>query len=289
MPLRHNLLAVLIVAIWALNIVAAKYIVSDLPPIFATGLRFLGLGLLLLPFYRPPLKRLKALLCYAGTMGLGHFGILFIALMKADAGAAGILLQLGVPFSVLIARFVFGESFGLIRSLAMALSFSGVVFIIGAPETRSALHIFLLCISACSWGGSNILVKRLSDLHPLQISAGLGLFSGPMLITMSYFMENGQVAAAANAGWITWAALSFIILAGSLFAHSMWFWLLARNPVSTVVPYSLLNPVFSVSLAVLLLGEEVSMMKIIGGFLTVVGVAIIQQRGFKKQEEKEAA
>jgi O-acetylserine/cysteine efflux transporter len=75
-----------------------------------------------------------------------------------------------------------------------------------------------------------------------------------------------------------WAALAFTALAASLVAHTGYFYLVQRYPVTSVAPVTALSPVFSVLLSVLLLGQVLSGRLIIGGVITLAGVVIITLR-----------
>lgn len=116
-----DLLQVLaVVLIWGLNFVAIKTAVTEIPPLALTVLRFLLVGIILTPFFRPEKTQFKQLLLLSGTMGVGHFGLLFMGLRGADAATAALLIQLGVPFSSIMAAFFFGDRLGWIRAAVWA-------------------------------------------------------------------------------------------------------------------------------------------------------------------------
>lgn len=50
--LRHFLLVLMVVTIWAFNNVAIKWGLLDLPPLFMTFMRFVVVALVLIPFTR---------------------------------------------------------------------------------------------------------------------------------------------------------------------------------------------------------------------------------------------
>ena len=76
-----------------------------------------------------------------------------------------------------------------------------------------------------------------------------------------------------------WAALIYTVVGASLVAHTLWYVLLRRHPLSQVAPITLLAPAVAFSVGALYLNETITALKVIGGVLTVMGVAIIEIRG----------
>ena len=277
-----DLLQVLVVVlIWGLNFVAIKIAVMEIPPLTMTVIRFLIVGALLTPFFRPEKSQLKLLLLLSLTMGVGHFGLLFLGLRGADAATAALLIQLGVPFSSILAAVFFADRLGWRRAAGMGLAFFGAGVLAGEPAGGTPVAIIALLVSALCWAGSNILIKRIPQLHPLTIVGWLSLLAVPPLTAMSLLFETDQLLAIRTADWTAWTALAYIVLASSVVAYYLWYRLIARLQVNQVVPFTLLAPVIGVAAGVLILGEAFTLYKAIGGLLTLAGVAVIQFRQIK--------
>ena len=125
--------ALLVVFLWGLNFVAGKLALAELPPFALTTIRFSVAGLLLAPLFRARLEQIPRLAILAATLGVGHFALLFVGLRDADAGSAAVTIQLGVPFSVLLAWAWFGDRPDRRCVIGMALAFAGVALLAGAP------------------------------------------------------------------------------------------------------------------------------------------------------------
>ncbi|HXK56316.1 MAG TPA: EamA family transporter [Gammaproteobacteria bacterium] len=282
-----DLLQVLaVVLIWGLNFVAIKTAVTEIPPLALTVLRFLLVGIILTPFFRPEKTQFKQLLLLSGTMGVGHFGLLFMGLRGADAATAALLIQLGVPFSSILAAFFFGDRLGWIRAAGMGMAFAGAGLLAGEPEGGTPVAIAALLVSAMCWAGSNILIKRIPQVHPLTLIGWLSLLAVPPLILMSLLVETDQLIAIRSADWKTWTALVYIVLASSIVACYLWYRLIGRLQVNQVVPFTLLAPVIGVAAGVWILGEDFTQYKAVGGGLTVAGVAVIQFRQMRVTQSK---
>jgi drug/metabolite transporter (DMT)-like permease len=65
------------------------------------------------------------------------------------------------------------------------------------------------------------------------------------------------------------------VLLASVVAHTAYFAMIRRYPVTSVAPITVLTPLFSVLFSVLLLGDVLDMRMILGGLLTLSGVTVI--------------
>jgi O-acetylserine/cysteine efflux transporter len=64
----------------------------------------------------------------------------------------------------------------------------------------------------------------------------------------------------------------------SLVAHSTWYYLIGRYPVTGLAPITLLTPLFGIIFGVTLLGDLLTPRMIVGGAITLVGVYIVVRR-----------
>ncbi|WP_404379356.1 DMT family transporter [Caenispirillum salinarum] len=278
MPARDILLALLVQAIWGLNIVVAKAGVEALPPLFFTTLRFALVAALVLPFFRIPWHAMKGLALLSFTFGTLHFGLLFTGLSGMGAAAAAIVIQLGPPFAVLLGVLMFKEKLGPKRIVGTVLAFSGVVLLAGEPTVPSLVPLVLMVFAAFGWALSNVVVKRLPEVNPVLMTGWLSAMAVPQVGLLSLLLEDGQIPALISADWRGWGAIVYTAAGASIVAHSLWYGLVRRHEMGQVAPFGLLAPVIGIVAAVLLLGEPLTWQKLAGGTITMVGVAIIQLR-----------
>jgi len=266
-----------VVWIWAFNFIAAKVGVGQFPPLLFLALRFALVALLLAPFLRPLAGRWRRMLVLSVVLGGCHFGLLFVGLSGVGAGPAAIAIQLGVPFSALLAWIIYRERLGAWQLAGMAVAFAGIWLLAGAPAVAPSLAPFLMVVAAAlAWSGANILIKELGAISPFVLNAWFGLLAAPQLLVLSLIVEEGQTQALATADWRGWAALAYTVIGASIVAYGLWYHLIARHEVNRVVPMTLLAPVFAIGLAHLILGEPLTMPVLTGGAVTLAGVAMIQ-------------
>lgn len=281
----HVLFALIVITVWGLNFIAVKVAVTQIPPLFTTGLRFALVAALIVPFLKVPREQLKALAILSLTLGVCHFGVLFIGFRGVDVAVAAVALQLGVPFSAILAWVMMGDKFGWRRAVGMAIAFGGVAVIAGEPEGTSKISSLVLVIAAAfAWAFANIQIKRLGEINVFALNGWMALFATPQVLILSLVFETGQIEAARAAGWDAWAGFAFMAFGSTLFAYGLWYHLLKIYDVGRIVPFNLLTPVIGVVAGILVLGETASVEKLIGGAMTIAGVAVIQLRWTRPAE-----
>lgn len=286
MPLKDLALGLGVVVIWALNIIVIKLGVAELPPLLLTTLRFALVAALLVPFHPVSPHQFPFLVLLSLTFGTLHFAMLFIGLGQAEAGTGAILVQMGTPFATLLAVVFLKERLGPRRLIGLLLAFAGVVVLAGGPTLPAPLPTALLLLSALGWAVSQLLIKQGPKVPPMALAGWVALFAIPQVALGSWWFEQDQWAALAEAGWHGWGAVFYTAVMSSIVAYGIWYGLLRRHPVNRVVPMVLLVPVLAVGLGILMLGDGLGPHKLIGGGLVVAGIALIVLRlgGRKKPQ-----
>lgn len=271
--------------VWGLNIVLSRWVVGveGIPPIFFAGVRFAGVALCLIPFLRPVPSDLPMVLLISIFIGSAHFALLFVGLANADASAAAITGQLGVPFSTLMSMAFLGETIGWRRGLGIMLAFAGVVLIAFDPEGfKASFGLLYIVASAFIGSAGGILMKRIVPMSALQMQAWIGLLSFAPLFAVSALIEQNQVTSFINGSWPIWAATLFAILGVSIFGHGAFYSLIKKYDISMLSPLTLMTPIWGVVFGITLLGEPLTNKLILGAIVSLTGVFVIAVRGNSK-------
>jgi O-acetylserine/cysteine efflux transporter len=271
---------ILINLIWGLNLIASKIGVGQFPPIFFTSLRFGSVALLVIPFLRWHRGQMKNLLAAAFFTGPGAFALLFVGVHKVDdASMVAIASQMGVPFSTLLSVWLLGETIRWRRRLGIVLAFAGIAIIGFDPRAFQYWEGLMLVVFSCLVSSMGLIyLKGLKDVRPLEMQAWIAVVGGPVLFLVSLGIESCQWQAVTHADWNGWGALAFTTLLSSLVAHTGWYYLVSRYPVTSLSPITLLSPLFGVVFGVTLLHDHLTVRMLIGGAITLVGVLIVLMR-----------
>jgi O-acetylserine/cysteine efflux transporter len=272
----HLLLILGIMLVWGINFAVAKIGLEQLPPIFLIACRFLLVAILLLPFAKPPKGQWGAIVAIAFTLGLLHFSFMFNGLKTVDAATASIAIQLQVPFASLLAALFFADKLGWRRALGMAIAFLGVAVVAGEPRLDGQyLALGFIVTASFIWSIANVQIKHLKPIDGVSLNAWVALFSTPLLFAASAILEDGQVEAVRQADFWAYFAVVYQAVVVVAIGYGCWYWLMRRYQINQIMPATLLVPPIGVLSGVFLLGESLTLNLIVGGLMTVVGVAII--------------
>src|SRR5690606_33868071 len=72
----------------------------------------------------------------------------------------------------------------------------------------------------------------------------------------------------------TWAAVAWQSLGNTLFGYAAWAWLLARHPMASIAPTTLMVPVFGMGASALILDAPLQPWKLIAAALVMAGLAL---------------
>ena len=268
-------------AIWGFNIVAVKLSADRFPPVFLSFLRFLIVGLVVWPWLKIRRGEMRWLLTAATCSGGLQFALMYSGVaLSGNMSSVAIAAQLGVPFATLLSIGFLGERIHWRRWLGIGMSFIGVGLIGFSPEVFHSWAGLLLIVVAAFIGAVGLVaIKRVHELEPLELQAWLAWGSVPLLLPLSLFLEDGQLQSLRTAGAIGWSALVYSAGLASLVAHTAYFGQIRHYPVTSVVPVTVLTPLFSVLFSVLLLGDVLDWRMILGGLLTLSGITVIVVRG----------
>jgi O-acetylserine/cysteine efflux transporter len=265
--------------VWGVNLPLTRWAVGEVPPIFFAALRFLFLGLCLLPYLRPFPKQFGLVFLISMCIGGLHFALLFLALAASPASAVAIVGQLGLPMVTILSIIFLKEQVRWRRILGMSLAFAGVIAILYRPGTFTLeLGLIFVVCSAFVGAVGTIIMKRIDPMPALSLQAWVGILSFLPLFLLSAVTEQGQWSAFTGAGAKVWAALAFSVLVVSVFGHSVYYQLLKRYEVTLLAPLTLLTPIVAVMVGIVVFHEPLTMKLVIGGVLTLAGVFLVAGR-----------
>lgn len=267
LPFRHLCLALAVIAIWGTNFVIIKYALAVLPPLLFAALRFSFVVLPAIFFLKKPAVPWRMLAAYGMLIGVGQFGLLFLAIKSDIApGLASLVVQTQVIFTIGLAMWFAGERIKLFQVAALLLAANGLgIILMHTDKSTTPLGLLLVLGAALSWACGNHIVKQSGGVNMVAYVVWSSLFAIPPLFAAALFFEGmpAITTALAAASAATWSAVLWQSVGNSLFGYAAWSWLLARYPAATISPLALLIPVFGMGATALFLGEPMPIWKIV--------------------------
>ena len=278
LPLRHFFLALAVVAVWGTNFVVIKLALNHLPPMLFAALRF-TLALVPAMFFLPiPKVGWRNMAVYGVLIGLGQFGLLYLAMHgHISPGIASLVVQTQVFFTIGLSMRLSGERVQPFQWFALLLATAGIANIgLHTDGTTTVLGLALVLCAALSWAGGNIAAKQGAPSNMLAYVVWSSAFALPPLYAVSFAMEGWSAIAQGlhDADAMTWVAVAWQSWGNTLFGYAAWGWLLARHPAATITPMALLVPVFGMGASALWLGEPLPAWKLIAAALVMGGLTV---------------
>ncbi len=281
MPARHFLLLLLICLAWGGNFLTSALALREIPPFLFTALRLALVAVLLLPFlHRPAAGQWPRLITVALCNGALHFGFSFWALRLAgNLASPAILMQVYIPMASLLAVIFLGERIGWRTWSGIAISFAGVLVLGFDPVVLQApASMWLMLLAAAFSAVGTVLMRGLTGFTAFAQQGWSALIGIAPLLLLSAWLEPQGWSTVANASWVAWAGVIYSALVASVFGHGLFYWLIQRHPVSQLMPYLLLAPLFAIVLGLLFHDDSLGPRLILGGAMVLGGVLAIGVR-----------
>lgn len=282
---RDLVLVGLVCVFWALNFLVSAHALRELPPFMFTAVRMAMLAAMLVWFIKlPPRDQWGRLAAVAVLNGALHFGTSFLSLRLADnLSSPAIVAQSYVPMAVLLAWWLLGERFGWRTTLAIVLSFAGVLVLGFDPMVlQSPASLVAMLVSSAFLALGTVLMRGLRGVGMISQQAWTAIIALGPLLAISALFEPGSFSALREAGWIGWGGALYAAIFASLLGHGLFYLLIQRHPVAQVTPYLLMTPVFAVVLGIVFWGDRPGPAMWIGGAMVLSGVLVIALRTLQK-------
>jgi drug/metabolite transporter (DMT)-like permease len=142
-----------------------------------------------------------------------------------------------------------------------------------------------LVIGAMSWSVATVLTRKLPLPESKMVSSGAQmLVGGLVLAVVAALVGEGPRFHPAQVSAGAWAALAYLIVAGSIVGFTAYLWLIHHESPTRVGTYAYVNPVVAVALGHWMGSEELGVRTILGTLLVLGSVVSIMSARTKASE-----
>jgi len=258
-PLRYAVVGVLFSLVWSSAFIAGKIGLAAAGPLTLLSLRFLLAGALLLLGLRLAGHRLRPVapaIVLAGLLNnAAYLGLAYTGLAQVPAALTAILVCTAPLVTVLLAARIFGERLGGRAIVGLVMAFASVVTVMGQRLHLDGLNpwaVGAIVLGSLALAVGTLLTRRISAGGDPWSAAAAQLGAGGLaLLPLAIGLEGLRfVASPAFFG-------SLLYQAGpvSIGTTLLLLWLVRHGGAPRASSFHLLNPFFSIALAVGLLGE----------------------------------
>jgi drug/metabolite transporter (DMT)-like permease len=295
-------LAVLtVVILWALNFIAGKIALRNLPsPAVASFRVFLGAVAMIpaylicsrMPSFADALKT-RARGFHAHDLWtffyLGLFGVVInqmcfaIGLNHTSVSHGAVIVGMAPIYTLALAVIFRLEKATFRKLFGIALAFAGIAVL--AAEHGMTKHSASLQGDAIMMAGAigfavySVLGKRVADRYDALTMTAFNHFTGAVVVLPVVLYQVRWLLIDERwrqIPWQSWTSVLYMAVFSSAVAYVLYFWLLKYLHASQLAAFTYLLPIVATILGIVWLGERGTWMEIVGGALALAGVYWIQ-------------
>ena len=267
---------------WGLNWPAMKFLLRELPPLFARGSGGMGAALLVAlialvlrqDLRVPRTVRLRVVLAALVNV-FAWMGFATIALQWLDVSQTALLVYTMPVWATLIAWPLTGRAPSLRAAAGLLVCVAGLWTLFGSAaqgfDRSQIVGVGFALASAVLFAFGTVALRPVAEMAPLPLLAWqLGLGSLPMLLYGVAF-EQPDLQRVSSTGWLL---MGYMTLVPMGLCYLTWFAALRRLPPATASIATLLTPVIGVVTAAQVLGESLGPREGAAIALALGGVAL---------------
>ena len=281
-----DLMLLLTVTIWALNFTVSKYILdSGFRPLPYSSLRYTAAALVFVALTFPRERSLRIARADLPLVGLAVVLLLVnqlsfvFALDLTTATTAALLFGTLPIFTALISRLLGIERLNRRFWIAASVSFAGVILVTAGSGKSVSSNLWgdlLAVLGAATWGGYSVTVAPLMRRYsPFRLSAVfLCVVSIPLLLLASPQIGDQSF----DLGTLAWVGFAFAVLGPLVLTNLLWFTAIDEVGPSRASLFANLQPFLGAIAALLLLGERLNLVQVVGGLAIAAGIVLSRER-----------
>ena len=215
-----------------------------------------------------------------GLIGVAWFGVYNVALnageRRVDAGTAAMLIQLAPILIGVLAGLLLGEGFPRRLVIGGLVAFAGTLVIGISTSTGQAdlAGVLLVLLSATVYAvamvAQKVVLRRIPGLQVTWLACAIGVvaclpFAGSLLADLR------------QASLVPILGVVYLGLVPTALAFSTWAYALSRSTAGKLGVTTFAVPPIAIGLGWLFLNEVPALLAIVGGVLSLVGVAIARR------------
>jgi drug/metabolite transporter (DMT)-like permease len=270
--------------------VAGAIAVDAAPPFTIAAVRFGVASILLYAWARltrrrlPPIQRRDLpMVVGLGLTAIAGYNWLFLTGLTLAPASDGAIIVPGLApvFTALLAGAVLHERLGVRGFAGLAIAAFGLFLVVnpgGGTSDQRLLGDLLFIAGPILWGVYSVLA-RIASRRFNAVSASLyGTAFGAVVLLPPALLEGGaQTMASAPIDALI--GIAYLTLFGTVAAFVLLNLGVARIGASRASAFALLVPIVGVLSSVVLLGEQLGPLTLVGGIVVLIGLWLIEHRG----------
>jgi O-acetylserine/cysteine efflux transporter len=276
MTFRDFLSAIVAALALGLAFIAIKVGVHETTPLLLTALRFAFAAFPAIFFVKPPKAPLVLTVLYGLSIGVGQFGLLFIAVgLGMPVGLTSLVIQLQAFITIFLAWAWLGERPKPAQMIGASIALLGIVAIGSERLHGASLGPFLMVIGAAfCWAVGNFIAKLAGKVDMFAFVVWSSLVAPAPLVALALIFNGGAgLSALLHPSLALVLSVAGLSYGGTVLGYGLWSRLLGLYSAAEVAPFALLSPIVGMLSGALVFGEPLSAIELLGAALVMAGLA----------------
>jgi hypothetical protein len=169
------------------NFVVIKLAFAHLPPLLFAALRFTFACLPMVFFLPRPKASWGNIAAYGLLIGVGQFGLMFIAMNgQISPGLASLVIQTQVFFTIFLAMRMTRERLRPVQWAALAMATAGIAIIASHTDGSTTVGgLLIMLVAAACWAGGNMVNRQAGKVNMVAYVVWSSLFAAPPLFVFA--------------------------------------------------------------------------------------------------------
>jgi len=281
------LLLTLTVLFWSGNFILGRGIREMIPPVSLNFWRWMGALAIMVPFGLPRLRRQWPLFRKHWKMvfllsipAITIFNTFIYHALQTTTATNTTLVNAMIPIFIAVTAWpVLGERLGIRQSMGVALSLTGLVFIItrGHPAKLMTLTLSIGDLwtlgAAFAWALYSVMLrKRPKEMDPFAFLTLLIFFG--LVVCLPWYLWELQARGGFSVSPASLASLAYVAIFPSVLSFIFWNNGIEKVGANRTGIFIHLMPVFSIIMAILFLDERLQPFHLLGMALIFSGIAM---------------
>ncbi|MBI2608973.1 MAG: DMT family transporter [Deltaproteobacteria bacterium] len=273
---------------WGGTFIAGKFAVQDMHAFQIAFYRFALASLCFLPFLIREIRKTPFnLKLHLGYFVLGFLAIFsyhylfFYSLTLTSAISAAFIVALNPIITTLLSSLFFrDESLNYFKLSGATIAFLGVLFVITSGNLNLMTHHslnygdILMFLAVFCWSASILLSRRLMRNSKALPLTCFSTFYGA-LIHLPFLYWKGFLGTFPQASLLTWGSVIYMAIFSTAIAYIFYYESIQKLGASFTALMLNLIPIWALFFAVLILGESLTVEKVVGVVLVLSGISFI--------------
>ncbi|MDA3939301.1 MAG: DMT family transporter [Spirochaetia bacterium] len=284
---------IVVMIIWATFYPIIKYVVVDLDPLVLSFYRYFLGFIPLTPFFIAELRKQQTKpapseivsISLLGLIGITLFSIGLFYGIKLSTAINGALLTNTQPiFTAILGSILIAEALSKKKILGVAVGITGMILVVTNGNFKTfdlggtaVLGNLLLMGASLVLSLYSILIKKYAIKYGSIIPTWISMISGTFFIFIINILRGQSPTQLLALPGLSILLVLYLGIIGTSLTYLIFNKALIHMPVTTATSYKLLIPVFGLFFAVIFLGEQAGLTTLIGIFIVVSSVYIIQK------------